>query len=150
MGMMCRFILMRIGVEAESKLGAPVLNAAKASQSGSSKDFQILSDLQHVRSFLTGPVLLMMLDAPVAPVYLLAVFLIHPQLGYIVSITGLLLLVVAIVNQKLTAVPFAKANAYASRANLQADAMARNAQVINAMGMIPEGVLMSGGERASP
>ncbi|MCB8823040.1 type I secretion system permease/ATPase [Microvirga rosea] len=147
MDMMRRFILMRIAVEAESKLGAPVLSAAaKASQNGSSKEFQTLSDLQHVRSFLTGPVLLMMLDAPVAPVYLFAVFMIHPELGYIVSVTGILLLSVALFNQKLTAIPFAKANAYASRANLQADAMARNAQVINAMGMIPEGVLMWGRE----
>ncbi|WP_442000430.1 type I secretion system permease/ATPase [Microvirga sp. 2TAF3] len=147
MDMMRRFILMRIAVEAESKLGAPVLSAAaRASQNGSSKEFQTLSDLQHIRSFLTGPVLLMMLDAPVAPVYLLAVFLIHPQLGYIVAATALMLLSVALVNQKLTAVPFGRANAFASRANLQADAMARNAQVINAMGMIPEGVLMWGRE----
>ena len=94
MDMMRRFILMRIAVEAESKLGAPVLSAAaKASQNGSSREFQTLSDLQHIRGFLTGPVLLMMLDAPVAPVYLLAVFLIHPELGYIVSVTGIMLLV---------------------------------------------------------
>ncbi len=147
MDMMRRFILMRIAVEAESKLGAPVLSAAaKASQNGSSKEFQTLSDLQHVRGFLTGPVLLMMLDAPVAPVYLVAVFLIHPVLGTIVTATGFLLLMTALLNQKLTAVPFAQANAYAARANLQADAMARNAQVINAMGMIPEGVLMWGRE----
>ncbi len=93
MDMMRRFILMRIAVEAESKLGAPVLSAAaKASQNGSSREFQTLSDLQHIRGFLTGPVLLMMLDAPVAPVYLLAVFLIHPDLGYIVSVTGIMLL----------------------------------------------------------
>ncbi len=147
MDMMRRFILMRVAVEAESKLGAPVLSAAaKASQNGSSKEFQTLSDLQHIRGFLTGPVLLMMLDAPVAPVYLFAVFLIHPQLGYIVTITGIALLTVAAINQKLTAVPFARANSFAGRANLQADAMARNAQVINAMGMIPEGVLMWGKE----
>jgi ATP-binding cassette subfamily C protein len=147
MDMMRRFILMRIAVEAESKLGAPVLSAAaKASQAGSSREFQTLGDLQHIRGFLTGPVLLMMLDAPVAPVYLLAVFLIHPDLGYIVSVTGILLLAVAMVNQKLTAVPFAHANNYAVRANLQADAMARNAQVINAMGMIPEGVQIWGRE----
>nr|WP_230532348.1 type I secretion system permease/ATPase [Microvirga roseola] len=147
MDMMRRFILMRIAVEAESKLGAPVLSAAaKASQNGSSKEFQTLGDLQHVRSFLTGPVLLMMLDAPVAPVYLLAVFLIHPELGYIITATGAMLLVMALVNQKMTAIPYAQANAYATRANLQADAMARNAQVINAMGMIPEGVLIWGRE----
>src|SRR5690606_659855 len=96
----------------------------------------------------TGSVLLTMLDAPVAPIYLLVVFLIHPDLGFIVATTAGLLLCVALVNQKVTAVPFSRANAYAGRANMQADAMARNAQVINAMGMIPEGVVMWGKETA--
>lgn len=149
MDMMRRFILMRIAVEVESKLGAPVLAAAaKASQAGSSKEFQTLADLQQVRAFLTGPVLLMMLDAPVAPIYLLVVFLIHPDLGFIVTATGALLLVIAYFNQRLTHAPFSTASAYASRANLQADAMARNAQVINAMGMIPESVVIWGRETA--
>jgi ATP-binding cassette subfamily C protein len=93
-------------------------------------------------------VLLAMFDTPVAPIYLLAVFLIHPHLGFIVATTGGLLLAVALINQKLTAVAFARANAFGSRANLQAEAMARNAQVINAMGMIPEGVQMWGSETA--
>ena len=43
---------------------------------------------------------------------------------------------------------FARANAFAGRANLQADSMARNAQVINAMGMIPEGVGLWGRDTA--
>lgn len=149
MDMMRRFILMRVAVEFESKLGAPVLAAAaKASQAGSSKEFQTLADLQQVRSFLTGPVLLTMLDAPVAPVYLLVVFMIHPDLGLIVSSTGILLLLVAYINQRITHAPFSAASAYSSRANLQADAMARNAQVINAMGMIPESVVIWGRETA--
>ncbi|WP_181705065.1 type I secretion system permease/ATPase [Chthonobacter rhizosphaerae] len=144
-----RVILMRIAVEAESRLGAPVLAAAaKASQGGSSREFQTLADLQQVRSFLTGPVLLNLLDAPVAPVYLAAIYLIHPDLGFIVAGTGAALLGVAVLNQRLTAVPFAKASAFSARANLQADAMARNAQVINAMGMIPEGVMVWGRETA--
>jgi ATP-binding cassette subfamily C protein len=71
--MMRRFILMRVAVETESKLGAPVLSAAaKASQNGSSREFQLLGDLQHVRPFITGPVILMMMDVLVAPMYLLA------------------------------------------------------------------------------
>ncbi|MGP0093406.1 MAG: type I secretion system permease/ATPase [Xanthobacteraceae bacterium] len=147
--MMRRFILMRVAVEAESKLGAPVLSAAaKAAQTGSSREFQTLGDLQQLRSFITGPILLMMFDVPVAPIYLLAVFLIHPHLGFIVSGTGGALFVIALINQKLTAVPYAQANTYAMRANLAADAMARNAQVINAMGMIPEGVQIWGRETA--
>jgi ATP-binding cassette, subfamily C, bacterial len=147
--MMRRFVLMRIAVEAESKLGAPVLSAAaKSAQGGSSRDFQVLADLQQLRSFITGPVILTMFDAPVSPVYLLVVFLIHPQLGFIVATAGAGLLVVALINQKVTAVSFARANAFATRANLQAEAMARNAQVMNAMGMIPEGVVFWGRETA--
>ena len=139
--MIRRFMLMRIAVDVESKLGAPVLSAAaKASQNGSSREFQTLGDLQQLRAFITGSVLLTMLDAPVAPLYLLVVFLIHPHLGWIVATSGVLLLVIATINQRTTAMPFGISNAFATRANLQADAMARNAQVINAMGMIPEAV----------
>jgi ATP-binding cassette, subfamily C, bacterial len=147
--MIRRFILTRVAVETESKLGAPVLSAAaKAAQTGVSREFQTLSDLQQLRSFITGPVILMMLDIPVAPIYLVVVFLIHPHLGLIVSTTGAALFIIALINQKLTAVPYAQANTYATRANLAADAMARNAQVINAMGMIPEGVQIWGRETA--
>lgn len=53
---------------------------------------------------------------------------------------------IAIINQRVTAVPYAHSNAYANRANLQADAMARNAHVMNAMGMVPEGVMIWGRE----
>ncbi len=113
MDMMRRFILMRIAVEAESKLGPPVLSAAaKASQNGSSREFQTLADLQHLRAFMTGPVLLTMLDAPVTPVYLLAVFLIHPDLGFIVLGTGDHAVSGSRAQPALTAVPFTRANAY--------------------------------------
>jgi len=147
MDMMRRIILMRVAVETEAKLGGPVLSAAaKAAQSGSSREFQTLADLQHLRAFITGPVLLTMFDTPVAPVYFAVVFLIHPHLGFIVLGSGLALVIVALLNQRVTAIPFNQANSYGARANLTAESMARNAQVINAMGMIPEGVQVWGRE----
>ena len=147
MDMMRRIILMRIAVEAEARLGGPVLSAAaKAAQSGSSREFQTLADLQHLRSFITGPVLLTMFDTPVAPVYFAVVFLIHPHLGFIVLGSGAALVIVALLNQRVTAAPFNQANSYGARANMTAESMARNAQVINAMGMIPEGVQVWGRE----
>ncbi|ABA04224.1 type I secretion system ATPase, PrtD [Nitrobacter winogradskyi Nb-255] len=147
MDMLRRFILMRVAVETEARLGGPVLSAAaKAAQSGSSREFQTLADLQHLRAFITGPVLLTIFDAPVAPAYLAVVFLINPQLGLIVLASSASLIGVALINQRVTAVPFTRANAFGTRANLQAEAMARNAQVINAMGMIPEGVQIWGQE----
>jgi ATP-binding cassette subfamily C protein len=142
-----RIILMRTAVELESKLGPAVLSAAaKSSQNGSSREFQVLGDLQQLRNFVTGPVLLTMLDAPVTPIYLLAVFLVHPILGFIVSGTGAILLVIAFINQRVTAAPFSLSSTYAMRATLQADAMARNAGVLNAMGMVPEAVQIWGRE----
>lgn len=145
--MMRRVILMRVAVDAEAKLGGPVLSAAaKAAQNGSSREFQTLADLQLLRGFITGPVILTMFDAPVAPVYLAVVFLIHPHLGFIVMGAAIGLLAIAMLNQRITAVAFTRASAFGTRANLQAEAMARNAQVINAMGMIPEGVRIWGQE----
>jgi len=147
MDVLRRIILMRVAVDTEARLGGPVLSAAaKAAQSGSSREFQTLADLQHLRAFITGPVLLTMFDAPVAPLYFAVVFLVHRDLGLIVLSAGLILMGVALLNQKITATPFNRANAFGARANLQAEAMARNAQVINAMGMIPEGVQVWGRE----
>ncbi len=147
--MVRRVLLLRTATEMECKLGAPVLSAAaKVSHASSNREFQALSDLQQVRSFMTGPVLLQMFDAPIAPVFFLVVFLIHPHLGFIITGAGCALLVIALINQRMTAVPFARANAYSMRANYQADALSRNSQVLNAMGMIREGVLMWGRETA--
>ena len=147
--MIRRFILMRVAAHVETTLGAPVLSAAvKAAQFGSTREFQTLMDLQNLKNFITGPVLIAILDAPVAPLYLLAIFAIHPHLGFIVTTAALLLFVTAVINQRVTIVPFSRANAFGVRANFQAEAMARNAQVVNAMGIIREGVLVWGREVA--
>src|SRR5262249_60732069 len=103
MDVLRRIILMRVAVDTEARLGGPVLSAAaKAAQSGSSREFQTLADLQHLRAFITGPVLLTMFDAPVAPLYFAVVFLIHPHLGLIVLGSGVALMGVALLNQRIT------------------------------------------------
>ncbi len=144
-----RLILMRVATRLEAVLSAPLLKAAtKSAQLGSTRDFQTLQDLQQLRNFVTGPVLLTMFDAPVAPLYFLVVYLIHPQLGIIVTVAALILVAVALLNQKLTAVFYSRANAFSQRAAFQAEGMARNAQVVNAMGMVREGTWLWGREMA--
>lgn len=144
-----RLVLMRIATQFETSLGGPVLSAAaKAAQFGSTREFQCLQDLQQIRQFMTGPVLLAMFDAPVAPIYFLALYLIHPHLGVIVTVSAIALVAVALINQRVTAALFARSNMFSIRANLQAEAIARNAQVVNAMGMIREGLMVWGREAA--
>ncbi len=144
-----RFILMRSAVEVAARLGAPILSAAAhASLQGNGKEYQTLSDLQQVRGFLVSGTLISFLDVPFAPLFLSVIFLVHPHLGMIVVSSSLLLLVIAIVNQKMTAKPFAEANMAQSRANMHLDSMARNSQIINAMAMVPEAVRIWGKDTA--
>ncbi|TGQ03683.1 type I secretion system permease/ATPase, partial [Mesorhizobium sp. M00.F.Ca.ET.217.01.1.1] len=87
-----RFILMRTAVEVAAQLGAPILSAAaRASLNSNGKEYQVLGDLQQLRTFLTSGTLLSFLDAPMAPFMMLAVFLIHPHQGFIVAASALML-----------------------------------------------------------
>lgn len=144
-----RFILMRSAVGLVVRLGAPVLSAAAhASLGGSGKEYQTLGDLQQVRGFIVSGTLLAFLDVPFAPLFVLLIFWVHPDLGWIVMWTAIALAVIAYVNQRITTSPFAQATAAQSRANLHLDSMARNSQVINAMAMIPEAVMIWGRDTA--
>ena len=145
-----RFMLMRTAVEVAAQLGSPILSAAAhASLHGSGREYQTLGDLQQLRSFLTSGTLIAFLDVPFAPLFIMAIFLVHPHLGSIVIVTALVLLVIALVNQRVTAKPFALANLSQSRANLHLDSMSRNSQIINAMAMIPEAVAIWGRDTAA-
>ncbi|HMF67569.1 MAG TPA: type I secretion system permease/ATPase, partial [Phyllobacterium sp.] len=144
-----RFILMRTAVEVAVQLGAPILSAAaRASLHGNGKDYQVLGDLQQLRAFLTSGTLLSFFDAPIAPIFILAVFLVHPHLGYIVVVSSLLLIGIAFINQRATAASFAEATSFQSRAMLHLDSMSRNSQIINALAMIPEAVRIWGRDMA--
>src|SRR5688572_23223605 len=136
-----RQVLGRLATRMETTLGGPVLASvvllAPASDGG---NILPLRSLHQVRSFIASPTMLVLFDAPLAPLYFAAVFLIHPHLGFIALVAGLLLCAIAFLNQRATATPLTQAALHASRAEAQADALARNAQVINAMGMLNESV----------
>ncbi|WP_193178340.1 type I secretion system permease/ATPase [Oricola nitratireducens] len=145
-----RFILMRTAVEVAAQLGSPILSAAaRAALHSNGREYQILGDLQQLRSFLVSATLLSFLDGPFTPIFIAAIFLIHTDLGLIVVTTALALLIIALFNQRATSAPFAEATQYQSKANLHLDSMSRNSQIINALAMIPEAVSIWGRDTAS-
>jgi ATP-binding cassette, subfamily C, bacterial len=145
-----RQVLGRLATRMETILGGAVLasivTAAPASDGG---NVQPLRSLHQVRGFIASPTMLILFDAPMAPLYFAAVFLIHRDLGVIVVAAGLALIAVALVNQKATSAPLTQAGRHASMADAQAEALARNSQVINAMGMLNEGILQWGRDQAN-
>jgi ATP-binding cassette subfamily C protein len=143
-----RQVLGRLATRMETILGGPVIasivTSAPASDSGS---IVPLRSLHQVRSFMSGPTMIVLFDAPMAPLYFAAVFLIHPSLGFVTVGAGVLLAVIAFINQRATSTSQMLASGHTSRADAQAESLARNAQVINAMGMLNESVLQWGREQ---
>jgi ATP-binding cassette, subfamily C, bacterial len=144
-----RQVLGRLATSFETILGGPVLaSIVTSAKIADSASLQALRNLHHVKSFISSPVMLLLFDVPLAPIYFGAVFLIHPALGFIGLASGLVLIGIALVNQKATSRPLANANLHTSRADAQAEALARNTQVINAMGMLNESILHWGNDQA--
>lgn len=98
---------------------------------------QPLNDLTSLRQFLTGNGLFAFFDAPWVPVYLGVLFLFHPWLGVFATCAGIILLILAIANEKSTKRLLAEASGEQIQAQNLANSNLRNAEVLHAMGMLP-------------
>ncbi len=144
-----RQVLGRLATSFETILGGPVLaSIVTSAKIADSANMQALRNLHHVKSFISSPVMLLLFDVPLAPIYFGAVFLIHPALGFISLVSGLVLITIALVNQKATSDLLTNTNLHTARADAQAEALSRNSQVINAMGMLNESILHWGSDHA--
>ncbi len=98
---------------------------------------QALSDVTNLRQFLTGNGLFAFFDAPWAPIYLIVIAMLHPWLGLFSLVGGLLLIGLAWLTERATQKPLAEANTVGIQASSFAGNNLKNAEVIEAMGMLP-------------
>jgi ATP-binding cassette subfamily C exporter for protease/lipase len=133
------FVLVRVGARFDMQLNKRVYNAAfeqNLKQAGANAG-QSLNDLTTVRQFLTGNALFAFFDAPWFPIYLIVIFCFEPWLGLFALCGTAALVVLAIVNERITHAPLAEANGMAIAASTTATNNLRNAEVIESMGMLP-------------
>jgi PrtD family type I secretion system ABC transporter len=95
-----------------------------------------LRDVGALRTFLTGPGILALFDAPWAPVYVLVIYLFHPLLGAVALAGTVIMLVLAVFNEKLSRRPLEAMQLDARRAGRFADQSIGNAEVARALGMV--------------
>ncbi len=98
---------------------------------------QSLRDIATIRGFLAGYGMLAILDAPWVPIYLFVIFLLHPYLGILGTIGAIILFTLAIINERTTRELVTEGNTNAMKAQYQISATLRNAESIQAMGMLP-------------
>jgi ATP-binding cassette subfamily C exporter for protease/lipase len=96
---------------------------------------QPMGDFRILREFLYSPVVLAVMESPVALVFLVLIFAISPLLGWVAVVGAVAQTSVGWLNERATQPPLIAANRSAFGAQLYADGTLRNAQVIEAMGM---------------
>lgn len=132
-------VLVRIGARLDLDVNTRVFNAAfeRNLRQAGQNPAQALNDLSTMRQTLTGAGLIALADAPWMPIYLVVIFFLHVQLGLFALVGVVVLMVLALINERVSAAPLAEAQKLAMAASAQANNHLRNAEVIEAMGMLP-------------
>ena len=131
-------LLVRLGVRLDEQLNSRVFAAsfeAALRQQGKNPT-QGFSDLANVRQFLTGNGLFALMDAPWTPIYLIVLYMLHPWLGALGVIFSLILAGMAWISHRLSHAPIEAAQEAGSQVGGYIHSKLRNAEVIEAMGML--------------
>lgn len=103
---------------------------------GQSSGVQPLTDLKTLREFFHSPALMAAFESPTSLVFLVILFVLSPLLGYVSLGLAIIQVVLGYLNDRRTQPLLLEANKSAIQAQTYADASLRNAQVIEAMGML--------------
>lgn len=131
-----------VGARFQEKLDRRVFTASVARTTIAPNDPVAITaqrDLEGVRGFLTSPVLLALMDMPWTPIFILAIFIFHPLMGWLALLSGVALVTVTIVNQLRSRNPQREAGTAAIHADRIADQLKSEAETLQALGMSASG-----------
>lgn len=146
----CIFIVMEVlewarsqlmheaGIALDQRLSARIFNVifeanVKRLPGGTQLPF---TDFRIIREFFSSPLLVALMEAPAALLFLILIFAMSPVLGWSALAAAVVQTVIAWLNQSATQAPLTAANHSAFAAQQYADGSLRNAQVIESMGML--------------
>ncbi len=131
-------IMVRLSIWLDRYLGPELLTFSirSAPQLPSGSNLQSLRDLSAIRNFVSGAGVFHLFDSPWVPVYVLVIFSMHPLLGWIALLGAIILFVMALINELTTRKLLSDANAVSIVTQNNVESNARNAEAIEAMGML--------------
>ncbi|MFC0387884.1 type I secretion system permease/ATPase [Muricoccus vinaceus] len=131
-------IMQRVALWTENRVAPEgFARALEATLRGRPYRMEALRDLGTCRAWLSGPGALTLYDVPWVPIYLGVIFMLNPLLGWIATGGAAILFALAVATELATAGPLRQANTAAMLSQRRADAIARNAEAADAMGMVP-------------
>ncbi len=132
-------ILVKAGAKLDVLLNTRLFNATfknSLNSGGAQSSAQPISDLTTLRQFLTGNGLFAFFDAPWLPLYMAVLFMFHPYFGWTGIGAAVVLIILAIVNEKISSKLLAEANKSSINATNYMNKNLRNTEVIESMGML--------------
>jgi len=131
-------IMARIGAAMQDRLDHRVFAAAMKRLALAPTDPVGLAaqrDLEAVQRLWASPVLMSIFDIPFTPFFVAAIFVFHPLLGWLAVSGGVFLIVVTVLNQRLTQTPINRTNGLALQAERMSDLIKTEAEAVQALGM---------------
>ncbi len=107
-------------------------------------DIQPMRDLAAVRSTISSRIVFSLLDLPFSPIFIGFLYFLHPHLFWITLVGAVVLAIIAILNQWMSATPTNMAGSKTVAALGAAQAFARNSETLQAMGMVNNGISIWG------
>ncbi|RTM01643.1 type I secretion system permease/ATPase [Ancylobacter aquaticus] len=142
-------VLARLGDQLEAKFSARAFRREIADAfDGQATDGRPTADLATIRRFLGGPAPLALFDLPWVPLYLIVLGLLHWSLG-LIGVLGVAVVVsLAVLNDRLTRQPMARAAGEGAQASALLEAARRSSEAVTALGMRPHVAGLWGGSLA--
>ena len=136
-------VLARAGAKFQSLLDIRVFEAVmrrSIAPSERARPNTAARDLDSVRQLLSGPAPFALFDIPWTPIFLAAIFIFHPMLGFLAVASGAILVVLTLINQHRSRLPNLESNQASVEAENLGEALRQNAENVQALGMRQQGM----------
>lgn len=132
------FTLIKIGEWLDTKVSPQLFQHAveMSSQKQSMGASQTIREFGTIKAFLTSVGINSLFDAPWSFIYIIVIFLIHPYLGWLTIVGGAVILFFAFLNAYAVNDTLSGSNESNIRGHYLAEIATRNAETVQAMGMM--------------
>ena len=131
-------VLGRISLWLDRALARAVLEASVGETlAGRPIGAQAMGDLAQLRGFINSQAIFPIFDAPWTPLFVAVIWLLHPWLGALALVSAALLFGLALANELMTRAPLVGAGEAWLAGQRGYETALRNAEVVQAMGMLP-------------
>jgi ATP-binding cassette subfamily C protein len=125
----------RYGARLQEGLDGRIFRAALSRAHATGERQTALQDLSSVQRLVASPVFMALFDLPWTPLFIAAIFMFHPWLGWLAVAGTAVLILITLFNQAMTRGPIADSAAASHVADRMAGEMQAEAELIRALGM---------------